>query len=345
MAYPKISNAAADKLVKKYKDLKDDLPNQTGNALGPHKAQMESVGTKAEEALNQNIRTLAGYFAQHQQKVNKLHADATSELKFAKDAAAKYKKQPESSVAAALQRHIQQLKSFHDQYTQDATDYGASSTEVRPYNPTGQIDKKYTTTFSLERSKLINGQQALLLKGNQLKAMHQEGKAQLAIVTKAMAKKGVQHAGLVRPQALTAATDLATKLSKMLADLKVPTGMTPKPASIATGLLSLRGMATNDTLLQDMNDLEQARGAWKTTETAYKSMLTKKKAMEALLTSQTKGLRSTEKADPAIKQKLKDAAQSVKAAQTEIKSKDKDYAESKKFIGLIEAKAKKKKIA
>jgi hypothetical protein len=216
--------------------------------------------------------------------------------------------------------------------------------DVRSLNPTGQLDAKYTQQFKLERSKLVNGQQALMLKGNQMKAMAREAEAQLAIVTKAMVKGGKQHAGLQRDPAQQAATDLAAKLAKILADLKKPKDMTAKPLSIGPGAIQLKGIATTDNMLQDKNDLELARGAWQNVHVAYQAMVTKKKNMEALLATGSKGLRSAEKSNPTVKQKLAEAAQSVKDAAAEIKTYDKNYADAKKHIAAIEAKAKKKKI-
>jgi hypothetical protein len=122
MAYTKLQTTAVTKLISDFKDLKDDLPNKTGQALAQHTAQLQSTGTKAEEALGASIRQAAALYEQHKGKADKWFADATTALKDAKQAAASYKKKPDSSVAAALKHHIQQLKTIYTDFKADSHD-------------------------------------------------------------------------------------------------------------------------------------------------------------------------------------------------------------------------------
>ena len=209
------------------------------------------------------------------------------------------------------------------------------------------IPVQHIREFQRTRSEVINADKVTTIKLQKVVAMKSEATALLAITQKAAMKYKIKKTGAGQRDIATAqqmARDVARELAGLLAELRNPKGLAPKPGAVTTSKNRLVGAAGNKTFFDHPTALGTARGYWKNVDTAYKLMTTKAKNMETVLANRKKGFRSTELTDSIVKAEMAKAAKSVKDAKADIKAVDADYKAAKKAIAKLEAEAKKRKI-
>jgi hypothetical protein len=338
MDYPVLNTTAVAKMISDIGQLNHDLAGKTNDTeRAKVTAQIQSTGIKLEERLNKDIRILKGYFTTHQDKATRWLAQSQVELKDATNLAAAFKKDPKKTeLMPQLKRAIDGIDLIQQTANQDFQEYGQAIVPYRALGSTAET-KKYFTTFSEIRGRMIDDEMANMVKKRQIDNLRKQADALLDVTAKASMKADIKKTGAAqRPigDAQAAAKALVSELDHDLVELNTPPGMLPKPSTIrAQGILIFTGLAANKNLVK--GDKDSVDKTWKNVDGAYQTAAARLATMKKVAATRTKGFRSNELSDPVVKAELAKAQDRIKTADTAFKQYDKDYAAAKKLYGQL----------
>lgn len=343
MPYTEVNDTIAVGLVNDWINLARDWGVANGNQ--PERDRLEKLMDQlAEDMRDRCLRDLAVIergFAEHQKSVAKWEQDAAANLAEAKKVSVKIKKNPtHKELPDQLKHFTKQIALSAASIKTDAKDYGESWKTYRG-NPwasaasvagTYKFPEKYTGEFMTRRGAIINDQKAIGTALDRVRAMQREAESLALITDKAVLKQSIA-AGNSGQRPIAAAqkiaADGATQSAELLANLKQPKGLTPKPESVTTNANNLKGLVDRKEWPKTPKDMITYDGVWKNAEAGYKRLVVIEANLKTLSANLQKGLRSTELKDPQIKQSLAQIAANIKEASTLVKAKAKDYAVAK----------------
>ncbi|MCC7358615.1 MAG: hypothetical protein IT317_04010 [Anaerolineales bacterium] len=348
MTYPVVNDTLATGLVDDWVNLAKDWKAAAGNDPERNRLQklLDHQGELVQARLLHDIGTIEQGFAQHQQTVARLEREAVEYMADAKQVTAGIKKDPtRKELQDQLKHFAKQIADRATAIDRDAHDYGDSWRTYRA-NPWGgaanvlKFPDKFITEFMARRAAIINDQKAIGTSLEKVRALKREADSLTLIVNKAAMKQGIKAGtGAQRPitDARKIAADGAAQIATLLADLKVPKSLQPKPDSITANAKSLNNTVTGKNWPKDAPGMKTFEGLWKNAEAGYKRMVTYEANMKKLYVNVQKGLRSTEMKDAQVKASLVAIVTDIKAAGTLLKAKAKDYASAKAAYPKIAA--------
>ena len=347
-SYPKLSAADVKQWDDDYKQLRGQLAQEQDlQQKEKLEGELQALAVKIEERLTKDIQAVRRYSKTRHHNVDSFVNEAQAELKLAKDKAAEFKKKPgKAGLPPQVKDSIEKITDIEKAFQADGLAYGDAWFDYRG-SPVREAPEKYIRTFKTIQGQLVEDDKVLGMALQKIVAAQHQAEALLAITDKAAMKAGIKAGtGAQRPieDAQIAAKELAAQMASLLLLLRDPADMSTPPRGITSGKESLIGVARDPKYLQQPNAMKAARSVWFNVQLTRKLMLAKVANMEKVLATKSKGFRSSELADPAVKLELKKAAQSVKDANKDIKALDADYAAAKKAIDELEAQAKKLKI-
>ena len=349
MPYTALSVATLSKLVEDYTKLKalTKAAKVSPSAKVKLDKQIERVSQSAVKSVAVLMKAANREFDSHEVTAKRLLAEAEALLKNTKAAAEAYRKDPTATANVEfVNNFVKDLADRRDSYATDAADFAQAYSAVRAFNA-GTLPPAAAEELNTARAALSSKQRATIVIGSQLAAAVKQAEAQRAIVAKAGMKQAMKGGAAQRSitVAREKAAEVAAELATALEEQRSPAKPTLRPDELYNYAERLRINAVDKSYPPSKYALAAARDDWSLVEQSHKAMLLKAASMEKVLAVRTRSFRKNELADKGVQAQLTKAGASLKEAKRVIKTYTPHFETAKKSAALIEANAKKLKLA